>query len=108
MDNVCEVEQLMTGTREVGHKQFAMVPGATGAITRLAYARAKKAGITLPPLLSQSGLTLAQIENRHLRLKVKGQITFSGLSQMHYAITSLDFTLRGTSTFERSASSTMS
>ena len=69
----------MTGTREAGHKQFAMVPSATGGIARLAYARAKEAGIALAPLLSQSGLTIAQIEDRHLRLKVKGQITFLGL-----------------------------
>src|SRR5215468_2329581 len=70
---------MMTGTREAGHKQFAMVPSATGAIARLAYARAKKAGIALPSLLSQSGLTVDQIGNRHLRLKVKGQITLLGL-----------------------------
>ena len=69
----------MTATGEAGHKQFAMVPSATGGIARLAYARAKEAGIALSPLLSQSGLTIAQIEDRHLRLKVKGQITFLGL-----------------------------
>jgi AraC-like DNA-binding protein len=79
IDNLCEVEHVMTGTREAGQKQFAMAPSATGTIARLAYARAKKAGIALSPLLSQSGLTIAEIENRHLRLKVKGQITFLGL-----------------------------
>jgi AraC-like DNA-binding protein len=79
MDNSCEVEHVTTGTREAGRKQFAMAPSAAGAISRLAYARAKKAGIALSPLLSQSGLTVAQIENRRLRLKVKGQITFLGL-----------------------------
>jgi AraC-like DNA-binding protein len=79
MDNLCEIEHVMTGTREAGHKQYAMVPSATGAIARLAYAHAKKAGIALPPLLSQSGLTVAQIENRHVRLNVKDQITFLGL-----------------------------
>ena len=62
--------------RNAGHKQFAIAPSATGAIARLAYARAKKAGIALPPLLSKSGLTIAQIENRHLRLNVKSQIIF--------------------------------
>jgi hypothetical protein len=41
---------MMTGTREAGPKQFAMVPSATGAIARLAYTRAKKAGIALPSL----------------------------------------------------------
>jgi AraC-like DNA-binding protein len=69
----------MTGTREAGHKQFAAIPSATGGIARLAYARAKEAGIALPPLLSQSGLTVAQIEDPHLRLKAKGQIAFLGL-----------------------------
>ena len=78
MDNWCEVEEVMTGTFQAGEKGFAMAPSAAGAIARLAYARAKKAGITLPPLLSQSGLTVAQIENRHLRLNVKSQITFLG------------------------------
>jgi hypothetical protein len=79
MDNLCEVEHVLTGTWDAGRKQFAMVPSAAGAISRLAYARAKKAGIALPPLLSQSGLTVAQIENRRLRLNVKGQITFLAL-----------------------------
>ena len=79
MDKLCEVEQVMTEIRDAGHKQFAIAPSATGAIARLAYARAKKAGIALPPLLSKSGLTIAQIENRHLRLKVTSQITFLGL-----------------------------
>ena len=79
MDNLCEVEHVLTGTRDAGRKQFAIAPSAAGAISRLAYARAKKAGIALPPLLSQSGLTVAQIENRGLRLNVKGQITFLAL-----------------------------
>src|SRR6516165_5829832 len=79
MDKLCEVEQVMTEIRDDGHKQFAIAPSATGTIARLAYARAKKAGIALPPLLSQSGLTIAQIENRHLRLKATSQITFLGL-----------------------------
>ena len=79
MHKLCEVEHVMTATRDAGHKEFAIAPSATGAIARLAYARAKKAGIALPPLLSKSGLTIAQIENRHLRLEVKSQITFLGL-----------------------------
>ena len=79
MHKLCEVEHVMTATRDAGHKEFAIAPSATGAIARLAYARAKKAGIALPPLLSKSGLTIAQIENRHLRLNVKSQITFLGL-----------------------------
>ena len=69
----------MTGRRDAGHKQFAAIPSATGGIARLAYARAKEAGIALPQLLADSGLTVAQIEDRHARLKVKAQITFLGL-----------------------------
>ena len=69
----------MTGRRDLGHKQFAAIPSATGGIARLAYARAKEAGIALPQLLADSGLTVAQIEDRHARLKVKAEITFLGL-----------------------------
>ena len=69
----------MTGIRNAGHKQFAAIPSATGGIARLAYARAKDAGIALPQLLADSGLTVAQIEDRHAPLKVKAQITFLGL-----------------------------
>ena len=69
----------MTGRRDADHTRFAAIPSATGGIARLAYARAKEAGIALPPLLADSGLTLAQIEHRRARLKVKAQITFLGL-----------------------------
>jgi hypothetical protein len=71
---------MMTGRRNPGRKQFAAIPTATtGGIARLAYARAKEAGIALPQLLADSGLTVAQIEDRHVRLKVKAQITFLAL-----------------------------
>ena len=70
---------MMTGRRGPGRKQFAAIPSATGGIARLAYARAKEAGIALPQLLADSGLTVAQIEDRHAPLKVKAQITFLGL-----------------------------
>ena len=69
----------MTGRRDAGHKQFAAIPSATGGIARLAYTRAKEAGIPLPQLLANSGLTVEQVEDRHARLKVKAQITFLGL-----------------------------
>src|SRR5262252_9516210 len=69
----------MTGRRDADHTRFAAIPSATGGIARLAYARAKEAGIALPRLLADSGLTVAQIEDRHARLKVKAQITFLGL-----------------------------
>ena len=69
----------MIGRRDAGHKQFGTIPSATGGIARLAYARAQEAGIALSPLLLTSGLTPAQIENRHTRLKVKAQIRLLGL-----------------------------
>ena len=59
----------MTGRRDAGHKQFAAIPSATGGIARLAYTRAKEAGIPLPQLLANSGLTVEQVEDRHARLK---------------------------------------
>jgi AraC-like DNA-binding protein len=73
------VEHVTAGRRDAAHKQLGSVPSATGAIARLAYARAKEAGIPLLPLLSRSGLTFAQIENRHARLRVRDQIAFLGL-----------------------------
>ena len=65
--------------RDAGRKQFATIPRASGGIARLAYARAEEAGIALSSLLSASGLTIAQIENRRERLKVKAQIRLLGL-----------------------------
>ena len=59
----------MTGRPDAGHKQFAAIPSATGGIARLAYTRAKEAGIPLPQLLANSGLTVVQVEDRHARLK---------------------------------------
>jgi AraC-like DNA-binding protein len=72
-------EHVMPARRDAGHKQFATLPSATGGIARLAYARAKKAGVLLQPLLSAAGLTVPQIEDRHARLRVKAQIKFLGL-----------------------------
>jgi hypothetical protein len=69
----------MTGRRDAGHKQFAAIPGAMGGIARLAYTRAKEAGIALTQLLTGSGFTVEQVEDRYARLKVKAQITFLGL-----------------------------
>ena len=70
---------MMTGRRGPGRKQFAAIPTATGGIARLAYTRAKEAGIALPQLLAGSGVAVEQLEDRHARLKVKAQITFLGL-----------------------------
>ena len=43
------------------------LPSTAGGMTRLAYARAKAAGIALDPLLKQAGLTPHQIEDPRIR-----------------------------------------
>ena len=55
-------------------------PNASGTITRLAYARAKKAGVEVGSLLKKAGLTLHQIEDAAVRLKVRDQISFLNLA----------------------------
>ena len=55
------------------------VPTASGAITRLAYAHAKEAGVELEPLLKKAGLTVRQIEDPGVRLRVRDQIRFLNL-----------------------------
>ena len=61
-------------------KQFSSLPTAAGLMTRLACARAKKAGIELEPLLKRAGLTGAQIEDRSARVRVRDQIRFLELA----------------------------
>jgi AraC-like DNA-binding protein len=53
-------------------------PTAGGTLTRLAYARAKAAGIDLDPILKETNLTRRQIENPRERLMVRDQISFLG------------------------------
>jgi AraC-like DNA-binding protein len=50
-----------------------------GGMTRLAYARAKAAGIALDPLLRRTGLTRQQIENPQNVIRVRDQIKFLNL-----------------------------
>jgi AraC-like DNA-binding protein len=61
-------------------KRFGALPSAAGGITRLAYARARAAGIELEPLLKKAGLTERQVEDRRARLKVQDQIRFLNLA----------------------------
>jgi len=56
------------------------LPSASGAIARLAYARALTHGVVLPPLISEAGLTLQQIEDPSIRLNVEDQIKFLNLA----------------------------
>jgi AraC-like DNA-binding protein len=55
------------------------LPTASGAITRLAYAHAKEAGVELEPVLKKAHLTLHEIENPDARLRVQDQIRFLNL-----------------------------
>ena len=56
------------------------MPSATGGITRLVCARMRESGIQLAPLLSRAGLSVEQIDNRSVRLKVRSQIRFLELA----------------------------
>jgi AraC-like DNA-binding protein len=52
------------------------MPSATGGIARLVYARMREAGVQTAPLLSRAGLTVEQIDDHGVRLKVQSQIRF--------------------------------
>jgi AraC-like DNA-binding protein len=67
----------------VGDRDAALAgvhPTTGGAITRLAYARAKAAGVDLEPILKRTNLTLGQIEDPGARLRVRDQINFLNLA----------------------------
>jgi hypothetical protein len=55
------------------------VPVAAGRLTRLAYARAKQAGVDLAPLLKSAALEESQVEDAEARLGVRNQIVFLNL-----------------------------
>jgi AraC-like DNA-binding protein len=55
-------------------KRLSNLPSAGGGISRLACARAKEAGLDWKELVSAAGLTIKQIEDRHMRLGVRNQI----------------------------------
>jgi AraC-like DNA-binding protein len=61
-------------------KPSGPLPNATGTITRLAYAKSKEAGVDPALLLKKAGLTLLQIEDSRIRLKVRDQIGFLNLA----------------------------
>jgi AraC-like DNA-binding protein len=61
---------------DVDAKRLGTLPTATGGIARLAYERARQAGIELKPLLKKAGLTDQQITDRGVRLAVHHQIHF--------------------------------
>ena len=55
------------------------LPSAGGLSTRLAYARAKTAGLALDPILIKVGLSRQQVEDPASRIKVQDQIRFLSL-----------------------------
>jgi AraC-like DNA-binding protein len=62
-----------------GAPRFGTLPDAIGTLTRLAYAHAKARAIDLTPLLAKANLTLQQIKNVQVRLRVRDQIGFLNL-----------------------------
>lgn len=64
---------------DCGDAHVGAHPTASGALTRLAYARAKAAGIDIGPILKKTRLTLLQIEDPAARLRVRDQIEFLNL-----------------------------
>ena len=55
------------------------LPSTIGGMTKLAYARAKAAGIALEPLLRTADLTSHQIEDPQTVIRVRDQIKFLNL-----------------------------
>jgi AraC-like DNA-binding protein len=58
---------------------YGAFPTAGGGITRLAYTKAKDAGVDLVLILKKAGLTLTEIEDAGARLRVRDQISFLNL-----------------------------
>jgi AraC-like DNA-binding protein len=61
----------------VAHERL---PSAHGVMSRLAYARARRAGIALDPLISQAGLTRQQLDDPRAPISVRDQIKFLNLA----------------------------
>jgi AraC-like DNA-binding protein len=59
--------------------RLGAIPTAKGTIARLAYARAREAGLELNPLLNKAGLTHQQIEDLSARVAARRQIQFLNL-----------------------------
>jgi AraC-like DNA-binding protein len=69
--------QPLTKIKNAVHsKRLGTLPTATGAIARLAYSCAQRAGIEIAPLLRKAGLTDQQIKEQGGRFAVHNQIEF--------------------------------
>ncbi len=64
---------------KAGDRRIQRFPNAGGVIARLAYARAKTAGIALDPLLKKSGLSRRQMDDPDELVRVHDQIGFLNL-----------------------------
>jgi AraC-like DNA-binding protein len=60
-------------------ERLGKLPNAAGTVTRLAYTHAKARGIDMHALLLRASLTLQQINEPSLRLRVRDQIRFLNL-----------------------------
>ena len=59
--------------------RLSRLPSTAGIMGRLAYGRAKAAGVAVAPLLKASNLTVEQMDNPRIRLRVRDQIKFLNL-----------------------------
>ena len=59
--------------------RLSRLPSAAGIMGRLAYSRAKAAGVAVAPLLKASNLTVEQMDDPRIRLRVRDQIKFLNL-----------------------------
>ena len=83
MPSCCHRRPIATSTKIVSGadtERLGSIPTATGAIARLAYTRARRAGIELKPLLKKAGLTDQRLNDSRARLAVQQQIEFLNLS----------------------------
>ena len=62
--------------REPDNTSLGAIPTAMGAMTRLAYERARQSGVVIAPLLAKAGLTEGEVLDRTARIKVRHQIDF--------------------------------
>jgi AraC-like DNA-binding protein len=74
-------------------RDLRSVPSATGGIARLACARMKEAGISMAAVLSEAGLTLAQVNDPTVRLDVPTQIRLLELAAAELQDGTLGFNL---------------
>jgi AraC-type transcriptional regulator len=55
-------------------RDFSSIPSATGGIARLACAKMREAGKGMANVVSEAGLTVAEVKDPSLRLEVRTQI----------------------------------